>query len=361
MMAAALLLALAPPLLPAKATSHHGADWPQWQAYKRDFIQHDGRVIEHSQHGRTTSEGQAYALFHALVAGDRPAFEQILRWTENNLAGGDLTKRLPAWLWGRRDDGRWGVLDDNAASDADMWLAWTLLEAGRLWHEPRYEKLGKAVLDRIERLEVVRLPHLGPMLLPGPRGFHPDAHRWKLNPSYLPVQLLRRFARAGNRQLWQTVLDNSLTLIRRASRNGVVPDWLIYRDDGSIASASDTDRIGYDAIRVYLWAGMLPAGDPARASLLRLLSRDCDANLVASAAEAAGIRIAIGPLMKATGNHRCLSQLVRAVDAAWHRDLLGDPARYYDQNLSLFALGWLEKRFAFTADGGLLLPRHETQ
>ncbi len=360
----ALLLISAPTLLHATATAasaSQAAHWPQWEAYKHHFIQRDGRVIEHSQQGRTTSEGQAYALFHALVAGDRERFGRILRWTENNLAGGDLASRLPAWLWGRRDDGSWGVIDANPASDADMWLAWTLLEAGRLWRQPRLEKLGHAVLTQIEQREIAHLPHLGRMLLPGPEGFHHDQRRWKLNLSYLPVQLLRRFSRSGDRELWNEVLDNSLTLIRRASRNGIVPDWVVYHADGRLeAVGDDANRIGYDAIRVYLWAGMLPPGDPARAVLLKALTRDCGDNLIASAADAAGIRIAIGPLMKATGNHHCLGRLVRFVDGAWHRDLLGKPARYYDQNLSLFALGWLDKRFAFTADGGLLLPHHET-
>jgi endoglucanase len=33
--------------------------------------------------------------------------------------------------------------------------------------------------------------------------------------------------------------------------------------------------------------------------------------------------------------------------------LLGNPPRYYDQNLALFALGWQEHRFWFAPDGTL--------
>jgi len=33
--------------------------------------------------------------------------------------------------------------------------------------------------------------------------------------------------------------------------------------------------------------------------------------------------------------------------------LLGDPPKYYDQNLALFALGWQEQRFRFAPDGTL--------
>ena len=44
-----------------------------------------------TQRAQTVSEAQAYGLFFALVANDRPSFEKILKWTENNMAGGDLT------------------------------------------------------------------------------------------------------------------------------------------------------------------------------------------------------------------------------------------------------------------------------
>ncbi|HDR9776712.1 TPA: cellulase, partial [Burkholderia cepacia ATCC 25416] len=72
-----------------------GAAWPRWDAFKRDFISADGRVIDvGSADSRTVSEGQAYGLFFALVANDRRMFDTILAWTENNLAQGDLSAHL---------------------------------------------------------------------------------------------------------------------------------------------------------------------------------------------------------------------------------------------------------------------------
>jgi endoglucanase len=356
---------LATTLLMAAAllqTTVSAASWPQWEAYKRHFMQQDGRVIEHSQDARTTSEAQAYALFHALVANDRKTFQRTLDWTEHNLAAGDLTQQLPAWLWGKRPDGSWGIIDDNAASDADMWLAWVLLEAGEKWRSEHYRKLGHSVLSLIERHEIVRLPQLGYMVLPGPHGFHPDKQSWKLNLSYLPLQVIRKFSRSGNREIWNDVLRNSITLISRATTNGIVPDWVIYAADGTLRAdaKSPSNRIGFDAIRVYLWAGMLPPSEPGRAALLQKLSRACAEQLVPDASTSAGMKIAIAPLMKTTGNNHCVGELVKLVDRSWHGGLLGDPARYYDQNLSMFALAWLEKRYAFTADGGLLTAHHET-
>src|SRR5688572_10477750 len=96
--------------------------WPAWERFKTLYLSADGRVIDASvpQH-ITTSEGQSYALFFALVANDRDAFAQVLRWTHDNLSQGDLSRRLPAWQWGRAEDGTWRVLDANSASDSDLW------------------------------------------------------------------------------------------------------------------------------------------------------------------------------------------------------------------------------------------------
>jgi endoglucanase len=145
----------------------------------------DRRRLRRFAHG---IGGQAYGLFFALVANDRRTFDTILAWTENNLAQGDLSAHLPAWL-GRAPDGAWRVLDANAASDADLWIAYTLVEAGR-WHErsyPRAALLAKRVLDT----ETASVPGLGLTLLPGPTGFKLANGQWRVNPSYSPPQVIR--------------------------------------------------------------------------------------------------------------------------------------------------------------------------
>lgn len=154
------------------ASTSSCADWTLWRAYADRFIQADGRVVEFSAGARTTSEGQAYALFFSLIANDRKRFDQILAWTEDNLVQGRLGDRLPAWLWGKdAAAGRWHILDANSASDADLWLAYTLLEAGRLWSEQAFTARARALIERIQEAEVICLPQIGPMLLPGPMGF----------------------------------------------------------------------------------------------------------------------------------------------------------------------------------------------
>ena len=346
------------------AASPCGPSWPLWGRYVETFVAADGRVIDRSANDRTTSEGQAYALFFSLVANDRALFERLLTWTERNLARGDLGTNLPAWHWGRRKDGSWGVIDGNSASDADLWIAYALLEAGRLWSEPRYEKLARRVLANAAAREVASVPGFGPVLLPGPAGFALDGG-YRINPSYAPPPLLRRFAHLG--RPWEQVERSSLRFLQLFAAGGAAPDWA-FAARGQLSPDPVTGRTGsYDAIRVYLWVGMMPERDDRIAGIGGALLRSfestgrlperLDARTLRAEGEAPpGFYAALLPLSPAEAR----PALERRLSAARSGGLYGSPPAYYDQNLALFAQGFLESRYRFGSDGSLI-PAWETR
>ncbi len=344
--------------------------WPLWSRYASRFTSADGRVIDRSADDRSTSEGQAYALFFALVANDRARFDRILAWTENNLAGGDLGRRLPAWLWGRAPDGRWKVLDPNAASDADLWLGYTLLEAGRLWQTPRHRTLGLRVLENVRAQEVRQLPGLGPMLLPGPIGFELERGAlWRLNTSYLPPQLLSGLASAKAPGPWAAMREGTLRLLEASAPHGFAPDWLAWRaGKGVVADPVKGATGSYDAIRGYLRASMLPAGDPARRALERAtegllrhytafghLPEKVDAATgdVASGDAPPGFAAVLLAAAHSRGEAEAADRLRELLNQSRADGLFGSPPAYYDQNLALFSLGFVEGRYRFEPEGTL--------
>ena len=79
-------------------------------------------------------------------------------------------------------------------------------------------KPGTLLLQRIGREEVADIPGPGLMLLPGKVGFVAE-DRWRLNPSYLPPQLLARFAALNGpwRAMRQSISGCGWTLRRTAS------------------------------------------------------------------------------------------------------------------------------------------------
>lgn len=350
----------------ARSALANDCAWPDWEKFRTHFIDVSGKVVDPSTpDGRSTSEGQSYGLFFALVANDRDSFARILQWTEQNLAEGDLTAHLPAWLWGKKDDGSWGVLDNNSASDSDLWIAYSLAEAGRLWKNTRYSALAELLAQRIVREETSQVPELGLTLLPGAQGFLPQADTVRLNPSYFPIQIMRRMASLYPKSEWRHLTTSAIDVIARASPNGYAPDWVLYQNKQGFRADTDTHANGsYNAIRVYLWAGMLADNEPVRRVFVKRfmpVTQAVEHNGVPpqhvntqtgsiTGAGPAGFSAALLPLLEATRKPKLVHQQrlrIQALEPTERND------NYYDQALTLFGLGWMENRYRFTRNGSL--------
>jgi endoglucanase len=370
------LLLLMLPLLTATGGCRQGP-WTLWQSYAARFIDPQGRVIDPQGEARTTSEGQAYGMFFALAADDRAHFDRLLNWTRDNLAQGDLTAHLPAWLWGKAQDGSWKTLDANSAADADVWMAYDLVEAGRLWKAPSYTALGRAMMRRIATTEVADLPGFGPMLLPGPQGFKQE-RSWTLNPSYVPEFVFDRFSGIDPAGPWQRVALNLPRLLGQSAVHGWAMDWVQYvPGDGfypapaPAAAGKATPPVGsYDAIRVYLWAGMTDAGSPLRKEVLGavpamgvyLADHDAppekvsDRGIPMEQDGPVGFSAAVLPYLRALPD-KSVPGSRQTIRLSKQRDvssgLYGKEVTYYDQSLALFATGFIDGRFRFGPGGEL--------
>jgi len=353
--------------------------WPRWETFKTQFLSPEGRVIDvGSVDSRTVSEGQSYALFFALVANDPVTFAKVLTWTQDNLAAGDLVNHLPSWLWGQKKDGSWGVLDTNSASDADIWIAYSLLQAGQAWHERRYTALGALLARKILHDESAVLPGLGLSILPAPVGFQISPASWRLNPSYVPLQVLRGLAHdLPDQPQWQQLVAPSLRLLIETAPLGYAPDWAEYHAPDAAASGptagkdvafqndTKTGAIGsYDAIRVYLWVGMLANTDPERAKLLDTFQPMAD-YVAAHGTPPERINTETGVVGANAGPFGFSASLLPLLDSL-HRTTLADQQvsrleqleahagpSYFSQVLTLFGTGWHEDRYRFAADGSL--------
>ncbi|HEX3940403.1 MAG TPA: cellulose synthase complex periplasmic endoglucanase BcsZ [Acidobacteriaceae bacterium] len=346
--------------------------WPFWDHYAAHFLDSQGRIVDPDRDGRTTSEAQSYALFFSLVANDPNSFARVLRWTTENLGAGDLAKNLPAWSWGHKQDGSWGVIDGNSAADADLWTAYSLIEAGELWNRPDYGKTGRALLSLIASEEVSVVPHAGRVLMPGRAGFHPAEDTWFLNPSYLPLPLLLAADHFGGGDPWRQMAANLPVWLMQTSPAGFASDWVMCDRNGCAPSAPPNGGVAegsYDAIRVYLWSGMTDPRTPGVDKIVEALEGAFqyvrlhgeppevvrpDGEIVRTQAPVSFSAVFL-PYFQTAGDHKTVLRLQRNVLAEFAPEtgLLGTPPQYYDQNLALFALGWQQQRFRFASDGTL--------
>lgn len=353
--------------------------WTLWNAYAARFIDPQGRVIDPQGGDRTTSEGESYALFFALADNDRAHFDRVLAWTQANLAGGDVGTHLPGWLWGKAQDGQWKLLDPNPAADSDCWIAYSLIEAGRLWHNPAYTILGHRMMGLISKQEVAELPGFGSMLMPGPTALWMNNQAWTVNPSYVPLFLFDRFHQEDPAGPWGAIAMNIPNLLRQSVRHGFAMDWVDYIPSDGFYPAAKPTQPGvqpvpaggsYDAIRVYLWAGMLDGAGNTRTDLVGSLAgmasylashnappekvnadgipQEHDGPVGFSAALLPYLRV-LPDMSKTAAQQRVrMSEQLDPSTGLYGRD----PA-YYDQNLVLFATGFLNSRFRFGAHGEL--------
>jgi endoglucanase len=253
-----------------------------WRSYCQQFISPEGRVVLAERDGGTISEAQAYALLRAVWAGDEDTFARVYAWTDSNLSRnkshGD---HLLAWHWGRREDGSWGVLDWNTASDADLDYALALtLAARRGWRAPAllpdYAAQARQVQQDILAKEVATLPSGELLLLPGNWQAHQPPIL--LNPSYFSPGTYRLLAQAFKEPRWLALRQDTYPLLQRLSQGlgplaglGLFPDWCQLDAEGRLSPAPGRGSdFGWEALRLpwRLALDSLWFGDKDAASLL---------------------------------------------------------------------------------------------
>ncbi|MBD0337019.1 MAG: glycosyl hydrolase [Cyanobacteria bacterium Co-bin13] len=207
-----------------------------WQTYRDRFIQGDGRVIDREDNDRSTSEGQAYAMWRAVLINDPDTFQRTYAWAEGNLArrgpSGEPSDTLWSWHWGRSETGAWQTLDPNFATDADIDAATALILAARRWNCPAYLEAARAKLADIWAYSTVELPDGSRQLLPGPaEAFWNQPDTLILNPSYFSPYAYRLFAQVDPQRPWLRLVDSGYAMLQASSAispAGLPADWIAY-------------------------------------------------------------------------------------------------------------------------------------
>jgi endoglucanase len=336
-----------------------------WTSYTRQFIQ-AGQVVDPSS-GRTTSEGQAYALLRAVYMGDRTTFDQVLGWTDANL---QEDSSLPAWLWGSQ-----GVIDSNTATDADEQIALALLFAAKQWNDPSYQEQAMRMIQAIWDQETTVVGDRRLLVAGNWARGDADTSTPVLNPSYFAPYAYRIFGEVDPRHNWMDLVDSSYDVLDQIHSDadlggaaGVVPNWVAVDPTSGALTRADVmgdqaAQFSFDASRMpwqltldWLWFKDDRAKQALQAINLpeRALSTDgrlsAAYNLDGTPAgdyEATSMYAGtLGGLLFADDKslvHKTFAEkILRAYNdqngvAAW-----GDPNDYYDQNWGWFATALMD-------------------
>jgi len=226
---------------------------PQQQAaasFLAKYASSNGRIVRLDQGGDTVSEGQAYGMLLAEVAGDNSAFSRIWRWTQGHL-------QLSNGLFAFHTNAAGKVINSQPASDADLLIAWALLRY-RGPSAAAYHQDGRRVASAILAHEVTTGPGGVPILAAGPWATGRPA---SLDPSYWSLSAMQGIAQATGSSQWQHLATGAVALTRQLTGDGrlLPPDWAELTAGGTLrpepapdGSAPQT-QYGLDAQRVVAW------------------------------------------------------------------------------------------------------------
>ncbi|MDP1617995.1 glycosyl hydrolase family 8 [Phenylobacterium sp.] len=248
---AGLLAGTGPPL----TACARAPDAILWDVFKARFLAPDGRILDTTGGGVSHTEGQGFSMFLAVLHKDRSAFDRMWDWTQDHLARPE--DELFSWRYDPRAPEP--VSDPNNATDGDIFLAWALLRAGRLWNDGRYAQSSERIRTAIRRRLVVEMGGRR-LLSPGLDGFRKDGFL-TYNPSYFVAPALQAFQRAEPNSGWSRIIADGLAEAQAARFGplGLPADWTRRTERGqSLLEPDRPPRFGFDALRApfYLaWAG----------------------------------------------------------------------------------------------------------
>jgi endoglucanase len=235
-----------------------------WGAYKTEYIEPDTyRTLDKQRDYITTSEGQSYTMFRAVLQDDKDTFDKSWKWTK------DILKRkednLFSWLFGERKDGTYGVLVDeggyNSATDGDTDIALALLFAYGRWNDFEYFRQAKLIIGDIWDKSVITI-NGKPYLLANNLEKNSVNANALMNPSYLTPYAYRIFARVDLDNPWMQLVDTSYEVLTKSTESKLdkdssaylPPDWIyINKTTGELTTegltSSLTTNFSYDAMR----------------------------------------------------------------------------------------------------------------
>jgi endoglucanase len=279
------------------------------------YLTADGRVLRHDQGGDIVSEGQAYGMLIAQIAGQPATVRRIWAWTKAHLSRSDGLLAFHA-----TSDGE--ITSHEPAADADVLAAYALLRYDGLQEESMHAdgcRLAAAVFAE----ESVSLPTGEPI---------PVAGRWAaissppmVNPSYWMPGVFTAVARYTGDGRWSSAASASESLLCQLTDGGrlLPPDWA-HLEAGRLTPAAAPGsgpgiRYGLDAARLPLW---LATGDSEPG---RRLAASWWTEVLSGDERAAGLALSLtGEVIDARTNP--LPLLAAAATAAAAGDLIASRA-----------------------------------
>lgn len=221
-----------------------------WDDYKSKYLKDDGAIVDTYNNHMSHSEGQGYGLLFALKYNDKSSFDKILNWTYQHL----YNPKTGLFYWAYHHNAQEPIPDKNNASDGDLFIAWTLLQASKQWNNQDYLKKGETLANLLLNLTVTKFGQYN-IILPGVNGFYYNSYV-VVNPSYYIYPAFLYLQKHTHVKTWKDLNQDGKALLSNLNGQKIklAPDWLkLYQDGNNMPSENWPANSSYDAIRVPLY------------------------------------------------------------------------------------------------------------
>ncbi|GEO87012.1 MULTISPECIES: glycosyl hydrolase family 8 [Alphaproteobacteria] len=325
---------------PAAAAVQPGVEPENWAAYKRMFLEENGRIVDNANGNISHSEGQGYGLLLAYLANSPDDFEQIWYFTRTELMVRD--DGLAAWRWDPASHPH--VSDVNNASDGDVLIAYSLALAGYAWHRDDYLRIA-AKIARTLLKEVVVTSKGRTLLLPATDGFSVSQRKDGpvVNPSYWIYEAIPVMAALAPSDAWSKLFRDGqgLHAIMQFGPRRLPADWVSLSETPKPAFGFEKE-FGYNSIRIPLY--LMRAGIEDKPLLARLAE-----GMTTADRTPATIDLSTGTAKEALPDpgYRIINHIVACVvDGAQlpQSSQRFTPALYYPSTLQLLGLAFVAEK-----------------
>jgi endo-1,4-beta-D-glucanase Y/4-amino-4-deoxy-L-arabinose transferase-like glycosyltransferase len=208
-----------------------------WNSYKNEFVK-NGRTEDPENNNETTSEDQANSLLRAVWMNDRTEFDQVWKWTKDNL-------QLQNSLFTNSNINNVNTESKNTESNGDEDIALALLFASSQWHDTSYSDEAKKIIPSIWNDEVMTIDDT-PYLTVGNWAMN-NTNGAIINPSYFSPYSYRIFASVDKSHDWLKLVDTSYKVYSECSSNlldkqnsvGLLPNWCEITSNGTVTLSNE--------------------------------------------------------------------------------------------------------------------------
>jgi endoglucanase len=224
--------------------------YASWDEYKERFLLEDGRIIDKKNCDITHSEAIGYSMYLALKNKDLKSFKKIYHWYKKNLLKNSFG--LISWKWGQDKSGKWHILDNNNATDGDLWIAYDNLLAYEITQNEKYKKEALVLMNSIKKNLFLK-NKAKIYLLPAHYGYE-NKKSFEINLSYYLFFIFDKFFKIDHDIVWKQLKEDGISLLLEARFTPLKlhSDWIKIDKKSAKISLSKNNLFGYDAIRIPL-------------------------------------------------------------------------------------------------------------